>query len=223
MSILPVGAEASGQATGDLVWIAVSDALVAGITHDLNGRVSALTGLLSVVAPGEADPQVLALLRSEGERLDATVALLRLYPRGGSRGTEAIDPRELLPTLLALHACRDDRQDATVRLEIARDAPPARAERTWLARALLVLFARAGLTEGPDRGDFAVRAAGSAAEAIWSVAPHREPAWTTSPPGDPADSYLRTAAAFLAQAGGTLHPGHPGGAGWDVVLPAVTG
>ena len=210
----------TASAGDDGVWIEVSDALLAGITHDLNGRVAALGGLLQVLVGEAADPEVLALLRREGERLDATVALLRSYPRGAERAPEAIDPRELLPELLALHARRDDREGASARVEIAPAAPPARADRIWLGRALLVLFARAGgVGEAGGAAPFLTRADGSGDRALWHVRPEATD-WDAARATPASDRYLRTAAAFVTHAGGELRVGS---AGWEVVLPAITG
>ena len=212
----------SARAADEGVWIEVSDALLAGITHDLNGRVAAVAGLLQVLVGERPDAEALALLRREGERLDAAVALLRSYPRGAERAPAAIDPRELLPELLALHARRDDRAGAIARLEIAPAAPPARADRTWLGLALLVLFARAGSTgDAGGAAPFLARADGSGDRAVWLVRPEA-PALHGADAGvmPTTDRYLRIAEAFVARAGGELRVGN---AGWEVLLPAITG
>jgi signal transduction histidine kinase len=212
----------TAPAADEGAWIEVSDALLAGITHDLNGRVAAVAGLLQVLVGETPHADALALLRREGERLDATVALLRTYPRGAERAPEAIDPRELLPQLLALHARRDDRQGAIARLEIAPAAPPARADRTWLGRALLVLIARAGRAgEAGGPVPFLMRADGSGDRALWLVRPEAPALPGAEAAATPAtDRYLRTAEAFVARAGGELRVGSES---WEVVLPAVTG
>jgi len=190
-----------------VVWQEVTDALLAGITHELNGRVSAITGLLTVVAMGTAAGEALALLVQEGERLDAAVALLRGYPRGTRRHEEAIDPRELLEGLVVLHRQREDVTELSFGVEVRPGTSAARAERTWLSRALLVLLARASL---------AVRGAGGADVLAYAAGDASGVALGVRGPGlegvSAADAYLVTAGDYAGRAGGQLRD-------WEIRLP----
>ncbi len=192
------------------VWGEVTDALLAGLTHDLNGRVAALQGLLHVVATGEPGEQVIALLQQEGERLEQTVALLRRYPRGARRSPEAFDLREVAEDALALHARREDLEEGAVRY--ARPSAIAvRADRIAATRALLVLLARASVPALGGRGEVALEL-GEDGEARMAVRAAELPAAE----GD--DAYLQVAAAFTARAGGVLRLS----AGlWEILLPAL--
>ncbi len=203
----------SSPMTPDRVWRDVSDALLAGLTHDLNGRVSALQGLLHVVSLGDPGDEVMALLLAESERLEETVALLRRYPRGATRA-EAFEPREVVEVALVLHARREDRNEVPVRW-LPAPAPPARAERSAVTRTLLVLLARAGVPAlGGSAGGVEVIVGGSGTETFIGVR-------ATGLPEDAAgDAYLRAARELAEEAGGHLAPA-PGSC--RIIMPAVTG
>ena len=199
--------------TADHVWRAVTDALLAGLTHDLNGRAAALQGLLHVIALGGAGEQVMSLLRDEGERLEQTVALLRRYPRGPGHGLEAFDPREAAEAALALHARREDHEEVPVAYAAAPDAPAVRADRIATVRALLVLLARAGVPNlGGCRGGVQLAVTGAGADALLAF---RAPDLPGQVDDDP---YLRAGGELVEEAGGVLRlaPGL-----WVIALPAV--
>jgi hypothetical protein len=191
------------------VWREVTDALLAGLTHDLNGRVSAIRGLLHVVSFGEPSAEVLGLLQNEGQRLEDVVALLRRYPRGVAREAEAFDPRELVEGLLALHARREDHEDVPVRYAPAAGAPPARCDRIGVARALLIVLARAGVPAlGGSTAGIDVVVTGRGAEAIIAI----------QADGLAADAYINCASAMAQEAGAVLRMSE---GSCEIALPVI--
>lgn len=162
----PSSSEPPGLSPGELLaragWLGVESALMRGLAHDLNGRATALGGLVDLLRlDGDgADPPVLDLLREESTRLGEAVELLRLL--AGDREDEPPEPLALEPLLesvLGLHARHRGLEEVETVLEVEADGA-VRVRRTFLVRALLLLLGAAGWAAreaGVRRVDVALR------------------------------------------------------------------
>lgn len=162
----PSSSEPPDLSPGELLaragWLAVESALIRGLAHDLNGRATALGGLVDLLRlDGDgADPPVLDLLREESTRLGEAVELLRLL--AGDREDEPPEPLALEPLLesvLGLHARHRGLEEVETVLEVEADGA-VRVRRTFLVRALLLLLGAAGWAAreaGGRRVDVALR------------------------------------------------------------------
>lgn len=162
----PSSSEPPDLSPGELLaragWLAVESALMRGLAHDLNGRATALGGLVNLLRlDGDgADPPVLDLLREESTRLGEAVELLRLL--AGDREDEPPEPLALEPLLesvLGLHARHRGLEEVETVLEVEADGA-VRVRRTFLVRALLLLLGAAGWAAreaGGRRVDVALR------------------------------------------------------------------
>lgn len=165
----PSSSRPSDPSPGELLaragWLAVESALIRGLAHDLNGRATALGGLVELLrldddGDDRADPPVLDLLREESTRLGEAVELLRLL--AGDREDEPPEPLALEPLLesvLRLHARHRGLEEVETVLEVEADGA-VRVRRTFLVRALLLLLGAAGWAAreaGGRRVDVALR------------------------------------------------------------------
>lgn len=146
----PSSSGPSDRSPGELLaragWLAVESALIRGLAHDLNGRATALRGLVELLRLDDdgADPPVLDLLREESTRLGEAVELLRLL--AGDREDQPPEPLALEPLLesvLGLHARHRGLEEVETVLEVEADGA-VRVRRTFLVRALLLLLGAAG-------------------------------------------------------------------------------
>lgn len=162
----PSSSGPSDPSPGELLaragWLAVESALIRGLAHDLNGRATALGGLVELLGLDDdgADPPVLDLLREESTRLGEAVELLRLL--AGDREDEPPEPlalESLLESVLRLHARHRGLEEVETVLEVEADGA-VRVRRTFLVRALLLLLGAAGWAAreaGGRRVDVALR------------------------------------------------------------------
>jgi hypothetical protein len=130
-------------------WVELSDALMRGLVHALNNRVTALSAFAELAALGDDQLTAQHVLPSELARLQQVNAMFRLLL------TEEMPPEamELAPVLddaLALHAHHSRLR--TVRCEVIRGGKilPVRVPRWALLRLVLMLLEYA--KQHADRG-----------------------------------------------------------------------
>ncbi|MDH5590330.1 MAG: hypothetical protein OEZ65_01390 [Gemmatimonadota bacterium] len=135
-------------------WLAAADQIVSGVSHDLNGRIGSLMGLLDLLSHGDGDDlPVMSFLEEEVHRLEGSVELLRMI-----RGPLTADP-EPLPAeavgerILKLHERRRgfERQETVLAMEEA--LPPVLVNWSRFGRTLVLLVGMvgAGVLDGDDR------------------------------------------------------------------------
>ena len=124
-------------------WPATFDRILAGLCHDLNGRAAALRGFIQLKAFGDAPASLDGLLEEEVERLEELARTLSCVPDRAGGEPELLAPRELLADLLRLHGKHRGLETFRTDLEVDREAPPLRAFRRRLQRALLVALGEA--------------------------------------------------------------------------------
>ena len=119
-------------------WAELSDALLAGLVHMLNNRVTALSVCAELAAMGDTEMMEGGVLMSEMKRLQQASALIGLMPSRPHR-PEALELRPVLDDAIALHAHHP--RTRLVACDVALDGAmqPVRAPRWALLRLMLVL------------------------------------------------------------------------------------
>lgn len=131
----------------------MSDRLLAGLVHDLRGRVTTFAGLARLLDDDEDSDWFREHLSDEVGRLEATVELLRLLRDDGDRTPDPLSLAEALPQVLELWQ-RGSGGPLPVELAHDGEAPPVRLVWSAFRRALLILM---------DEADARARAAGAPA------------------------------------------------------------
>ena len=99
-------------------WRGVAGLLVAGIGHDLNGRLTALMGIAHVARhTGGGDPELLDVLDDQVKRLEQSIRALRSWPVGSPGNPELTRIKDVLPPMLDLYACRGGGDDVALNVE----------------------------------------------------------------------------------------------------------
>jgi len=126
-------------------WLRVEEDIMSGVRHDLNGRVSALDGLLQIVEMDGAErTPVREYLQAEVERLWETVRVLS-YLAGDLEGP--VEPHlaaDVVARVVALHRRHRDLDKVATEAVVADGLPPFRAPLPFLLRALLIILSEAG-------------------------------------------------------------------------------
>ena len=119
-------------------WAELSDALLAGLVHMLNNRVTALSVCAELAALGDDEMIAGGVLTTEMQRLQHASALLGLLP---SRPVppEALELRPLLDDAIALHAHHPRTRLVPCDVQVEGGMQPVRAPRWALLRLMLVL------------------------------------------------------------------------------------
>ena len=120
-------------------WMALSDALLAGLVHTLNNRVTALTVCSELAQLGDEQMISDGMLAGEVGRLQRAAALLSLLPARGTGDLEALELRPVLDDALALHAHHPRMRAAECVVNASDAMQPVRAPRWALLRLLLLL------------------------------------------------------------------------------------
>lgn len=125
-------------------WRELIDRLNSGMFHELNGRFSAFSSLLQIVAMrGEAELSLLVEMERETERLGDALELLRTIPGFRRSAKEIVAPHEFVPGLIRLAA--QERGVHAIDFQFSSD-PEVGAIRTdpnALGQCLLILLASA--------------------------------------------------------------------------------
>ncbi len=145
-------------------WLHVSDRILSGVCHDLNGRVSSLDGLVQLLRlDGAEDTPVIPYLREEVAKLESVVSLLRLIPGELMAEPEPITPGELLERVARLHRTHRGLEAIETVVSYAEGLPPLLVSWPRVGRSLLVLSAwaaHAARTSGGRSIELRAEAAG---------------------------------------------------------------
>lgn len=153
------------SATALREWTTHVESIMRGLAHALNNRAAALSAIIELSREPDDDPDATRqILSAELSRVRELADVVRAL--GPGRGeAEALIPGELTShvlTLLRLHA---DQRERNVEIDGAA-APPIRAPRWMMQRALLVLCASSPTTDPAAR----TLRAELVAEGDWMVA-----------------------------------------------------
>ena len=128
----------SYSAAGAAQWASLCDALLAGLVHMLNNRVTALSVCAELAALGDDQMISDGLLTTEVRRLQAASAMIGLMPPRPHQ-PEALEMRPVLDDALALHAHHPRTRLVECEVLMEGGMQPVRAPRWALLRLMLVL------------------------------------------------------------------------------------
>jgi hypothetical protein len=137
-------------------WRALAEALAAGIAHDLNGRLAALSGVAHMArAAGGMDEELVGILEDEAVRLEAAIGKLRAMPLGRTGEPELVRLSEIVPQLAQLYTSRSGPEPPRVQVE-GDAAALVRAPRAPFAELVLLVLAAAEARSATRAGDLRV-------------------------------------------------------------------
>lgn len=119
-------------------WAELNDALLAGLVHMLNNRVTALSVCAELAVMGDEEMISGGVLTTEVQRLQRASAMIGLLP-SRPREPEALELQSVLEEAIALHAHHP--RTRLVPCDVVTDAAmqPVRAPRWALLRLMLLL------------------------------------------------------------------------------------
>jgi len=119
-------------------WAELSDALLAGLVHMLNNRVTALSVCAELATMGDAEMISGGVLMNEMKRLQQASALIGLMPSRPHK-PEALELRPVLDDAISLHAHHPRTRLVACDVTLDSAMQPVRAPRWALLRLMLVL------------------------------------------------------------------------------------
>ena len=120
-------------------WLALSEALLRGLVHALNNRLTAVSAYVELAGMGDEDFAVERVLPPEMARLQAVGGLFRLLVSDAG-AAEAMEVAPLVDEALALHAQHPTLRGVQCTVVRAGASPTVRAPRWALLRLLLVML-----------------------------------------------------------------------------------
>jgi signal transduction histidine kinase len=179
-------------------WRGVVGLLIAGIGHDLNGRLTALLGIAHVARHAGADRDLLEVLDDQVRRLEQSIRALRGWPVGGSANPELTRLKDLMPPVLELYECRGGGDDPKLAIEEGPSNAIRIRTRPFMEAVLLLLAAAEHSDGGRHRP--VVIGYGSEDGDAWLRIEARD----GSGSGDVGSRSVEEARALVEQAGGRL-------------------
>ena len=152
-----------GDAALAAAWLAVHDAVLAGLNHALSNRAAAAAALAAVVEPHEAPGEEMAAeIAAEARRLGELLHLYRRLPRATSSRAVPLQLAAVLLVAVQLYAHGTTRsREMPCALTIDDALPPVTAREDALTHALLaLLFAAGRWALAAERGRLAARVTG---------------------------------------------------------------
>jgi hypothetical protein len=140
-----------GSPPGIGQWMTLSDALLSGLVHALNNRITALSVCAELAQLGDTQMITDGMLSGEVARLQRASALLGLLPSRGAE-PEALEVRPMLDDVIALHAHHPRMRSIECLVESAGAQQPIRAPR-WALLRLLVLLVDLAKTSAGEVGE----------------------------------------------------------------------
>jgi hypothetical protein len=120
-------------------WLVLSDALLAGLVHTLNNRVTAISVCTELAIAGDSEAASSAMMSAELHRLQRVCALLGQLPMRGL-APEALELVPMLDDAIALHAHHQRLRTVDCAIELKTAVQPVRAPRWALLRLFLILL-----------------------------------------------------------------------------------
>jgi len=149
-------------------WPAVSEAILAGLCHDLSNRAASLTGLVQLLEEGGGD--MLEHLGTEVDRLGGSVERIRALNGRLQEQAEPLDPADVVTLVLDLHRRRRGLESVSTASHVADGLPPVLAGPSHLRRLLLILLDHVVSGVVADGGkDAEMEVTGSEAEVCFAV------------------------------------------------------
>jgi hypothetical protein len=122
-------------------WLRVNEKVLKGLNHQLTNRLAALEAITHLFEPSEVtDPQLVATMTREVERVATLLRLYRLLPAEPTALPEPIRVQDIVPSVLELHTYHADLRGVACILGDASDPEPVCVRPSALLRSLLVLL-----------------------------------------------------------------------------------
>jgi two-component system NtrC family sensor kinase len=117
--------------------------LGAGIAHEIGNPLAAIGNYLEVLRRRGAEPEVVAAMQRESERIDAIVRSLLAYARPQAQAREALSLADVVANAIALLRAQGVLRGATVTAFADPATPPVHGDRTALEQVLVNLLLNA--------------------------------------------------------------------------------
>jgi len=139
-------------------WAELGDAVLAGLVHMLNNRVTALSVCAELATMGDQEMITGGVLTNEVSRLQRASALIGLLPARPHR-PEALELRPVLEDALAIHAHHPRTRLVACDVVVDDTMQPVRAPRWALLRLMLVVVDAAKEAAAGDARSVTIRLA----------------------------------------------------------------
>lgn len=147
--VLPEGAELR-LAVARARWLELQDELLRGVTHALSNRIATVSAAAYMLEHEDMNCHEAAVsLRTETERMDALLQLLRLLPAHDARGLEPVAPMDVIGQAVALHEHHPDLRDVAVTVTQAANVLPVLVDPHAFLQAVLLALTAAKRTAFP--------------------------------------------------------------------------
>lgn len=172
----------------------MSDALIGGVVHAMNNRVTAMDGLAMALEDGDPVSDTLPRLQQERERLRALAEVARHIPYDDA-GPEGCAVADLLEVARALSGLHPRLRDVQVEVRDAEGMPPLRVRQRAAEHAFLLSIAAAAAV-----GDTLLALCAATADGHVEVA--LRPRTGTASPSDEALELCAASDALVTADGG---------------------
>lgn len=196
--------------------------LAAGVTHDLNNCLGALSVTLSMIARQPDDPSLVDEAREATDRMARLTGTMLQYVRGEQPGLEAVDLCAVVRSTLRMLS-RTIRPEVVVRLDLSEKAKPVHGAFAELEQLVLNLVINA-LDAMPDGGELRIRVQPTATSAVFlEISNDGHTIGTSTKPRRRAGLGLGIVQRVVARHSGAVHiaPRTPGGTIATVFLPSL--
>lgn len=172
--VLPEGPELR-LAVARARWLELQDELLRGVTHALSNRIATVSAAAYMLDHADIDCHEAAeSLRTETERMDALLQLLRLLPAHDDSSFEPVAPIDVVEQAVALHAHHPDLRDVTVTVSQGANVLPVLVEPHAFLQALLLAITAAKRTAFPRMIGVTLDVSGDADVVRITVAPESD-------------------------------------------------
>jgi hypothetical protein len=123
-------------------WVELVDQALHGLHHALNNRIGSLSALVELHQLGDlpTGDSGFESLSADVKRLEDLSRMVRLLPRDGATGEEALILDDVLADVFAIHRYLHELRDLSVTIVPSRYTEPVRVERWALVRVLTLLL-----------------------------------------------------------------------------------
>ncbi len=198
-------------------WLELQNELLLGLTHALSNRIATVSAAAYMLEHEDMSCQeAAASLRTETERMDALLQLLRLLPAHVDSRVEPVAPMDIVEQAVALHEHHPDLRDVAVAVTRPADVLPVLVDPHAFLRAVLLALTAAKRSAFPRMIGVTLDVSGDPEVVRVSISPE-----TAGHSVDSARDSIDAAAAdsCLLSAHGSAAPRKEGGA--TLTLPTL--
>lgn len=142
MKATGVGQSPEVSPVGIEEWVELVDQALHGLHHALNNRIGSLSALVELYHLGDlpSDGSGFETVAADIKRLEDCSRMVRLLPRDGVSGEEALILDDVFADVFAIHRYLHDLRELSVTIVPTRYVEPVRVERWALVRVLTMLL-----------------------------------------------------------------------------------